>query len=330
MTRNQVADALLAEGTGGFVLRADGGFVPSGDLKDVIRDPVLTVNGKTMYAGRTWLQPEDFPVQSASLSLRIDFERADELARSAGVSRDNLHLAVTIDESVLARRDVVAQRELDDWESVQVLALEPVPDSMTGVGGLTLRIILFAQSTGTRPLDGALEEGAWLAITRFELRPTPALFRFAPTPLTDDVRRTLKLPRDVLSHVHVMDDVMEADMLSDVVELYIDEELLRLLGEDPSSPTSFTFQIMFANQTITAVLNEIAMRAHERGTYGLDEGDLEASAAGRLLQLVADVAGLSPGELIMKVQGNPALASSLVQQFVGARKKTLKAVKEMR
>lgn len=330
MTTYPAAPAVLAEGTGGFILRADGGFLPSGDLKDVLRDPLLTVNGKDLHAGRTWMQPEDLPITSCSLGLRIDFDRADELARTAGIHRENLHAAITIDEALLARREVIAQRALDEWESVQVLPFEPLPDAMTGVGGLTLRIILFVQGTKARPLKDAMEEGAWLSIAKFELRPTPALLRFAPTPLTDSVRKTLKIPKEVLSHVQVMDDVLEADMLSDVVELYIDEELLRLLGEDPGSPISFTLQIMFANQTITAVLNEISMRVLERGVRGLDEDELQASAAGKLLRLVADIAGVSPGELIRKIQGNPALASSFVQQFVGARKKTLKALKEMR
>ncbi len=330
MTTIQSEEVVLAEGTGGFILRSDGGFLPSGDMKDVVRDPVLTVNGKDVHAGRTWLQPEDLPITSCSLSLQIDYERANDLAASAGIHAENLHVAITIDEPLLARREVIAHRSLDDWDSAQVLNFVPIPDAMSGVGGLTLRIVLLAQGLSARPLGDAIEEGAWLAITKFELRPTPALLRFAPTPLTEGVRKTLKLPKDVLSHVQVMDDVLEADMLSEVVELYIDDELLRLLGEDPDSPTSFTFQIMFANQTITAVLNEISMRALERGVYGLSESELQASAAGRLLKLVADVAGLSPGELITKVQGNPAQASTFVQQFVGARKKTLKAVKEMR
>ena len=58
--------------------------------------------------------------------------------------------------------------------------------------------------------------------------------------------------------------------------------------------------------------------------------DMKESAAGRFVEQMAAVAKFTPDQLMSKLQKNPALSSSIAQQFVEARKKTVAAVKAMR
>ena len=321
---------VLAEGSTSFILRADGGFVPHADAQLAIPSPLLEIGSSQIASGRTLLQPEELPLTSCSLILAIDFDQAHRLADAAGASADNLILSVFVDDLLLARRTTIRTGPLNELKSINKLELDPLPEAMMTPQGFDLRIVLFISGQMGTPLKDMSQEGTWLVSEKFELRRTPAAFRFSPIPLTDELRKKLRLSNNVLSHVEIMENVLEAEVLSDVLELYIDDELLRVLAEDPDSPASFAFQIMFANQALTALLNETVMRSQEINVTATFSEDMKESAAGRFVEHMAAVAKFSPDQLMSKLQRNPALSSSVAQQFVEARKKTVAAVKAMR
>ena len=321
---------VLAEGSTSFILRADGGFVPHADAQLAIPSPLLEIGSSQIASGRTLLQPEELPLTSCSLILAIDFDQAHRLADAAGASADNLILSVFVDDLLLARRTTIRTGPLNELKSINKLELDPLPEAMMTPQGFDLRIVLFISGQIGTPLKDMSQEGTWLVSEKFELRRTPAAFRFSPIPLTDELRKKLRLSNNVLSHVEIMENVLEAEVLSDVLELYIDDELLRVLAEDPDSPASFAFQIMFANQALTALLNETVMRSREMNVTATFSKEMAESAAGRFVEHMAAVAKFSPDQLMSKLQRNPALSSSVAQQFVEARKKTVAAVKAMR
>lgn len=83
-------------------------------------------------------------------------------------------------------------------------------------------------------------KGSWLARARFEVADPLEGMGFTPRPLTDEIREAYGLPADATRYIRIIDDqtILECTALDELLEYYVDEQLLSRLSNDPTSDPS--------------------------------------------------------------------------------------------
>jgi hypothetical protein len=149
--------------------------------------------------------------------------------------------------------------------------------------------------------------GTWLARCRFHLTANTGVFDFAPIPLTDEDRSQLGLPQDVIRFVKLEGSPVLAGISDDVVQLYVDQDLLAQLTAAPNSPAARSFQRQLFLDAIRAV---VTAAIRQSDFDGMTMGDLEGSIVGRL---VTRLAGRRPGEPEGVLEGRRDLYLTLLR-----------------
>ena len=289
--------------------------------------PLLTIAKHHHPPGRVSVDQGQELGDSPILTLAVDVERLNHLVTAVGLKTADFQFRVLVDHLLLARREVVASISLDGLNGFNSWTLSTDLDALGSARGYDIRLIAYLEKDRKTKAGLRAAPGMWILTHKFEIRPTAAQFRFAPHPLTKDVRSSLGIPRDTLSHTQLSGNVLDCDSLADITDVFIDEEVLELLAESPNSAASISFQVMFATQVLTAIVNEVVVQLHDSGESHLI--DVEQTSAGRLIRDVARANGIDVPTLVQALLKNSSLSSTYVQALLQARKRVALAVREM-
>lgn len=318
-----------ATGRTTYVCDADSTVAGIRELARAIEDPALVVDGTPFEPGRVTLEPEQMGQTNLKLVMAFDPEALASQAAALGLSLDGLTYQVLVDNLVLARRHTLIAGTFGSLPPVAEWELSSQLSALQSLRGFDVRVIAYVDEGSNGKGSSDLRKGSWFLSAKFEVRPVAAPFRFLPHPLTEDVRRRHKLPREALSYTHVIGDLFECEALTDAIEVYIDAEILELLGEAPQSDASLSFQVMFAAQILAGVLNQIAIQAMTHGGSDLILGADQSSPAGRLISNVAQANSVDPEALLAALTMNAASANAMAQAYLGARKRVSLALREL-
>lgn len=318
-----------ASGRTTYICDADAAVADLRELAGAIETPILVANGTIFEPGRVTLEPEQLRTADYKVVLAFDSEALTSRAEALGLSLNELVYAVFVDNLVLARRQTVTTRPFNSLPPVMELPLSSQISALKSPRGFDLRVIAHVDEGSSAQHSSGLRKGTWFSSSKFEVRPVTTPFRFLPHPLTEDVRRQHKLPRETLSYTHVVGDLFECESLSDAIEVYIDAEILELLSEAPRSDASLSFQVMFATQILAGVLNQIALQSVTHAGFNSTLLADNTSPATRLVSNVAQANKLEPESLLVTLTSNAASANAMAQAYLGARKRVSLALREL-
>lgn len=215
------------------------------------------------YAGQTLLSEHD-PYRSGPFVLWFGRSQGDNQRLARAVVDDvrqqfddcpgAVRLVVSLHNSRLKMTDVVFDRAITDPGSIPLAIdlhevgeakVRPRPLQTPGDGcRVVVELLLGRDLTERRPLR-AWRKGSWLARVNFAISTSGAFSGPRPRPLTEAVRNEYALsPRTVhFSHVFASGEtVLAAEAFDDVMNFYVDEDLLDRVREHPFAGWSHRLQ----------------------------------------------------------------------------------------
>jgi hypothetical protein len=218
---------------------------------------------QSVAAGGTLVvTPDAYLTRGIAVCLGTDVAQHSQIAQSVdqerraifGDSHADLDLIVVVSTPRLRFADVVVRIPLDE-------AGHPLPDVLrldraderpralrTPRGGceITLAIVL-ASERPKRPLE-PWRAGTWLARVRFKLRTTQHETGFQPIPLTSTAREQFRLDEGTTHFARSRGGAGPASRavrIDDVMEFFVDEDVLAIISADPYQPVAKLMQTRF-------------------------------------------------------------------------------------
>lgn len=188
-------------------------------------------------------------------------KEAAAAADAAGYDQADVELVVIAATPYLRLADVVHRASVADDDAIpREIRLEhdQGPGALrTASGGCDVDVYLcLAKDVPSRPLRPA-RRGTWLGHIRFGLRTELGDLGFTPLPLTADVRSQHQLGADVIRFVDVTPEALLEDDLSAAVELYIDEQVLAVLNQAPTTAGARFFQRQIFLDVVAALIRAV-------------------------------------------------------------------------
>lgn len=225
--------------------------------------------------------------------------RLAEAAERIDVALGQLELIVIASTPYLKLADIVYRERLSKEDAIP-LSIVMVGDEVklralcTPSGGADIEVaICLADELDQQPLRPR-RPGTWLGRIRFMLRTELGELGFTPRRLTVDERERLGLSDDTMRFVMVDVELLLSEELDSAVDLYVDESVLSVLNQAPSTPVARAFQ----RQLFLDVMGSLV-----RAASGLDHfqdlqwADIEGSVLGHVVDAAANtVTGESAAE----------------------------------
>ena len=248
-----------------------------------------------------------------------------------GIDPSAVSLLITASSNYLKITETIFDHPVSALESlpIRVSLSHPRPKALsTGFhGGVVIAYLLLTKDIERHALR-PWRKGTWLARARFRLsRSQTRLFRL--TPLSDEQRMRLGLPKDVARYLDMSDhDPMQNYDKSSPPIFYVDEELLAKLDAQPNSKISRYLQIQLVQDFILGVITSPAVPGE--GSTDLDWEDLSGSLLGRILNFVASPRASANMKMALfeEIRNNPSLVAARVEDVIGLRKELLVALAE--
>lgn len=285
----------------------------------------IEVDGPNDYCRRPaeiiWASEYEFDYFKAVISRGVKILGIDLSAVSLMITASSSYLKIT---EIIFNHPVSAIERLP----IKVNLSNPRPKALsTGFhGGVIDAYLLLTKEAETQALR-PWRKGTWLARANFRLSSQTRLFRL--TPLNDEQRTRLKLPKGVARYLDMSDhEPLQSYDNSYPPTFYVDEELLAKLDAQPTSKISRFLQIQLVQDFILGVINSPAVQ--EDDSIDLDWGDLSSTLVGRILNFITGPRASANRKMALfeEIRNNPSLVAARVEDAIGLRKELLVALAE--
>jgi hypothetical protein len=217
---------------------------------------------------------------------------------------DVIHLVVAVHNKRLKMTDLVLHQPIRSASDIPMFVnlheigadnRRPRPLQTPGDGcEISVEFLLGRDlSNRERQPFRAWRKGSWLARVAIGIATSGALSGPQPLPLTDSVRTAKSVPPEALHYIDFVltgPSLLSAETFDEVLQFYVDEEVLQSVMENPLGGWSQRIQIgWILDVAKTFVL--VALR-----TEGFDDFDPDAAPwSGSVLRAILDKAMESPG-----------------------------------
>lgn len=292
-----------------------------------------------LFAGDQVCQPapgqmvlEGPALTTAELRIELGFD--EEALRHAleptGLVSDDLALLVTARARTYNVARILQRYEFGSEPLPALIGLDrAAADLVFGDrNGFDLRVaLLLARPQRPAPLRPS-RPGTWLAKQDFHLRPEQVFSGFSLHPMTDEDRKRLGAPPQCLTWLEIEDGFEHADDLGGAVVQYIDDETLGFLQASPTNPWALQLQTRLAVDLLCGLVESTAAVVASDGGSASEEWVAERPALGRFLERLSGEIGLTPESLVARAAESPQEARALIEDLVGLRSATTKALRE--
>lgn len=176
----------------------------------------------------------------SSIAKKIE----SECSESLGIDANDIRIAVVIKNRYLKRVDVQHMLTIGEFRNLKNIPItSDLRRSIHNGWTLTLAVVL---NRGLPIVPGrATRRGSWLAKVEFQISSPREGVGFTPLPLTDALREQFKLGSGTTRYALLKDGVSlrESSTVDEVLEYYVDEELLTRLSADSSGKLSKLEQV---------------------------------------------------------------------------------------
>jgi hypothetical protein len=167
-----------------------------------------------------------------------------ECSDSLGIDADDIRIAVVIKNRYLKRVDVQHMLTIGELRNLKNIPItSDLRRSIHNGWTLTLAVVLNRDLPVV--LDRATRRGSWLAKVEFQIASPREGVGFTPLPLTDELREQFRLGLGATRYALLKDGVslLESSTVDEVLEYYVDENLLTRLSADSSGKLSKLEQV---------------------------------------------------------------------------------------
>lgn len=268
-------------------------FEPLPSLDVIVKGCVLHLGAHTAEDGESIaVSAIDYAERRLRVSLPWESEEEAKLllkqaiteVESAGYPVSKVALAFIAHSSFLKLRDVIAIIPLADLESMTAIEVHPRPAALQTPQSGSRLTVSFVLLEGTEPrVLRAWRKGAWLHRSSFGLTTNLSQLGFNPRPLTDEERETQKLPKGTLRYIVLHESPIDDGVSEDMVEMWVDSDLLHNLSTQSTSPMSRVMQA----QLFVDCIGEIIAAALADPNFA-DSGwqDIEGTLLGRVVMAI--------------------------------------------
>lgn len=169
--------------------------------------------------------------------------------------------------------------------------------------------------------------GTWLARRDFRVSPETEDTSFSPEALSEDVRKHFGLPQGVLRYVRV-EEVLEADAISDAVSVYLDPDVLSLLHANQTDKYAIQLQTELAVHVTEAVAAAITKALSSDGATPTPDLLDEHPAASRFMSRIASELDLSLMDVLFLTHDDPQTLRARLEAAFNLSATTTSALKE--
>jgi hypothetical protein len=293
----------------------------------------MNINGKSYPIGSISLPSADFPVKVADVDVFVSIDDMVRDVEEMGLNPGHVNLACVGYGTIIAASSVIFDRPLLEVTSPTRIPIAGAnPLVFSSVNGFDIHVFVYlakkkvaAEDTFTPTIPGT-----WLANARFSISPQVGLTRFAPTPLDSQIRKVLGLPADCLTYVFINEEVLDHDSLEDMVTVYVDADVLRLLQENPQDPLSLQVQLDLVVTTIITLLTKSAHIIASNGLWDSLTDSLQVNPYITQLAMQFAVGSSSTAEQILRLSlEEPGMLRALIESNFKMLKKTSSSLREV-
>jgi hypothetical protein len=300
-------------------------------LHNALANSTLVLDGESMMPGILEIAMDKLPFSEGQLQVLFDSQEVVAQLTELNLKASSVDLVVLAQGSTIASSEVLHRSPLSQISSPQLVDLNGSPLVFQSRNGFTvLAALVLNQTRKAKGLQPHLA-GTLLAITSFRVTPESTLSRFAPTPLDAQIRQQLGLPPTCLTYVLVEDDLLGCESLDDQIQVFVDASILRLLQEDPDSPTATYLQVDLAMATLSTVLTKIAAKLSEPdSSTDLEALVTESSPIIAFISPIAKSTAITLAQLIDCAIGDPGRLRSVIEAYLQTLKFSSLALREVR
>jgi len=296
-----------------------------------LKNVALTVDGQHQEPGSVVLSNDALSNSAFALKLPGSAVELRKAVDETQVPDVDCCLVVLATANGLRISTILFQRALheDNFPDVLNINRDSAPLILRNKAGfkITVAIALLneLQPQDLRPHTA----GTWLARRDFRVAPELDVSLFTPEPLTEATRAWLKLPEGTLSYIDVPESVITSESISDEVKVYLDEDTLNTLLQNPSDPLSRQIQTDLAATTLNVVVQTMVRAIQsETSTFNVTEVDIGGyPAVESFIKTLAGRLGRDVGTVIRFAQESDRLRAEIQSSF-GLRASTARALRE--
>lgn len=219
--------------------------------------------------------------EEATLAVK---EAAAEV-ESAGYPVDRVALVVVAQSRFLKLRDLISMIPLSELATVTTIEIEERPPSLRTPRSGSRISVSFVLLEGTEPrLLQAWRKGTWFHQSSFGLSTNLSQLGFNPLPLTDEERDAKRLPKGTLRYINLKESPLDEGVSEDMVEMWVDSDLLHSLSTQPNSPASRVMQAQLFVDCVWEIISS-ALADTELAERGWQ--DVEDTLLGRVIVAIA-------------------------------------------
>jgi hypothetical protein len=195
--------------------------------------------------------------EEAALAVK---EATAEL-ESAGYTADRVAFVAVAQSKFLKLRNVIAVIPLNELHDITSINVEDRPAALP-------------------QLLRAWRKSTWLHHATFKLSTNLSQLGFTPRPLTDEERTSQELPKGTLRYIVLKESPLDEGVSEEMVEMWVDSDLLHSLSTQPNSPAS---RVMQAQLFVDCVSEIISSALKDPALTELGWQDVQDTLLGRVI-----------------------------------------------
>lgn len=298
-------------------------------------------------SGRATLDPDTYLHSTVRLHLggRSGISR-DDLAEvctgleEIGVNPDYAEFAVNLYSGFLKISEYVIRHPVSQLLELSGVVDIAVPGSRpealrTPYSGCRVEASVLLGVTGERRLGQPWRKGTWLARSRYFVSCDLEYAGFTPRPMDTAQKETLGLPSNATRYVTLptgLDPVRE-DASPDVLEMWVDSDLLAAISAQPKSGISMALQRQLFVDAFAAITH---VALSDSGLRDVQWVEIESTLLGRLIRGLAgrDKRGsegnsaLRSQHLLNVLRSDHAKFMAIVEDHAGVTNSLIRAIQD--
>ncbi len=316
-------------------------FEPLPRLDSIVKGCVLHLGAHSAVAGSNLaVTATDYEERRLRVALPWESETEGGMkvkeaiaeVESAGYTPAQVGLAVISQSRFLKLRDLIAVMPLADLGTVSSIDVEVRPPSLRTPRSGSEISVSFVLLQGTEPrLLQAWRKGTWLHQSTFRLSTDLSQVGFTPRPLTDEEREAKQLPSGTLRYIVLNESPLDDGVSEDMVEMWVDSDLLHGLSTQPNSPVS---RVMQAQLFVDCVWEIASTALGDPNFSGCGWEDVKDTLFGRVVIAVVprpasheiDEASSHYGGFLDLVRSDPSRFMAYAEDLAELRKRHKEAM----
>ena len=254
-----------------------------------VGDELLEPGGGKILDEAVYLHTPVTVVLPSRADVDAETEAATAELEGLDLTADDIKFVVVMSSGYLKLLDFAAECSLGS------LSQAPTETSLTKGGrpralraphgGCSIEVLFYLANEKPKKTGRPWRYATWLAKASFELSTEQAFRGFTPKPLTATEKAERKLSPKTVRYITLDNNSpIEPDLTEDLVEVWIDADLLAQMSIAPKSKSSVALQRQFFVDAVAAVVSAAAALP---GLADLGWSEIKETILGRVISMVA-------------------------------------------